>query len=139
MVVTVSVPAQSTSSDTSVVYVEKSQVMDGTPSDDADISIEEPVSGCSDQMFSFNIGDSGGDFRSGNLSVQVQELVTEGLSNIISGFVLEEFVVQVVLGSENFSLIKMEGVVGQDHLGHEEHLMGMDFISVEVVTYKTGV
>ena len=58
-------------------------------------------------MFSFNIGDSCGNFGSRNLSVQVQELVTEGLSNIVSGFVLEEFIVQVVLGSENFSLIKL--------------------------------
>lgn len=93
MVVDIAVPAQGGSSGSSVVGSVVGQMTNGAPSDHTDINIEEPLSGGSDQVFSFNVGDSGGNFRSGNLSVQVQDLVTEGLSDVVSGFVLEEFIV----------------------------------------------
>lgn len=67
--------------------------MDRTPSDSSNFSIEEPVSGDSAQVVSVNTGDSGGNFRSGNLSAEVEELVSDGLSDVVSSLVLKELVV----------------------------------------------
>ena len=112
----ITIPSQSTSSHWSIVVAQSHEVVDWSPSNSRNFlqkflisniiiksySIEKPVSSNSAQMRLFNISDSGSDFSSWDNSVKVsfqnklfdfliylQELVSEGLSNVISGFLLE--------------------------------------------------
>lgn len=135
----ITIPSQSTSSNGSIVVTESHKMASGAPSDGRDISIEEPVSGNSRQVLLFNVGDSGGDFRSGDNSVEVQELVSDGLSDIVTSFVLQQFVVKSVLSSEDFNLTHGVGVVRSDDLTSIEHLVRVDFITMEITSEKTSI
>lgn len=67
--------------------------MERTPSDNGNISIEEPVSGNSLKVLLRKVGDSGGSLRSGNSSAEEEDLFTDFGSNVGSSLLLEEFVV----------------------------------------------
>lgn len=135
----ISVPAESGSSEGSVVERETHHVSSGTPSNDGKFIIEEPVSGDSLEVSSLEVGDSGGDLASGDSSVQVEELVSDGLSDVVSGLVLEELVEEFVSGSVELDLVDVGSVLSEDDLREVEHLEAVDLVSVEIGSEDTSI
>jgi hypothetical protein len=57
----------------------------------------------------------------------------------MAGLKLQKFIISSVFGSEHFDGVNVWGVFGEDHLREEEHLVGEDFIAVEVAAEEAGV
>lgn len=135
----VSVPSEGTSSPRSVVVTVSHDVVDWAPHNGRNFSVEEPFEGDLLEMLGVHIGDSSSDLRSGDSSVQVEDLVSDGLGDIVTSFMLKELVVKLVLGSESFNFVHEVGVLSQNNLRHVEHLRGVDLVTVEVTTEETSV
>lgn len=90
-------------------------------------------------MLLVKTGNSLGSFRSWEDSVEMKDLISDLVSGISGGVLLQHFVIQVVLSSDDFDLVKVKSVVRSDKLAEEHHLESVDFISVEVHVEKTGI
>lgn len=90
-------------------------------------------------MLLVETGNSLSGFRSWEDSVEMEDLISDLVSGISGGILLQHFVIQVVLSSNDFDLVKVKSIVRSDKLAEEEHLESVDFISVEIGVEKTGV
>lgn len=113
--------------------------MNGAPSDHTYISIEEFIKDDSLQIIFFNVANTFGEFRSGDSSAKIGDLVSQFGTQFKSIFLSHKLVEDLVSGSEHFMFGNVLRILSQDELGKEHHLLAVDLISEEITSEKSGV